>query len=388
MLDTGKSVLIGVFVLAAICLLVFLVLFLHPTTGNLQETIRVRFANIERVQQGTRVTFAGEPVGRVDRIIDIFDGKQNPREFNGPMYFFELILKVDSHVQVYETDQITIRSSGFFGERTVAIIPKRMPEGVVLKRVTADTIMYATSEDAVDQALTQLVAVSGKMGGAFDKLSLLIDNNADDIHIAVVNFGTALGEISSTFKSVNEEKVIVSVSGITNSVNRGLDELERGGFWGNLNGIADSIADITQTIASGRGSVGQLVKSEDLYLSVQSLLSKGDVLMNDINHYGLLFHQNRRWQRERTKRANLLDALSTPAGFQNYFQCEVDQIATSLTRVNVLLQKACYEGQGTAILCNPCFRDEFANLLRHAKALESRLELYNQRLAECECPCN
>ena len=88
MLETSKNIIIGVFVLAAIVLLVWLVLFLHPSAGDESQKLVVRFFNIEKIQQGTRVTFAGQPVGKVEEIIDHFNGSGNPREASGPMYFF------------------------------------------------------------------------------------------------------------------------------------------------------------------------------------------------------------------------------------------------------------------------------------------------------------
>ena len=60
-----------------------------------------------------------------------------------------------------------------------------------------------------------------------------------------------------------------------------------------------------------------------------------DTMMNDVNHYGVLFHLNKSWQRTRVKRISEMNALETPDSFKNYFQKEVDQINTSMARLSM-----------------------------------------------------
>jgi len=56
---------------------------------------------------------------------------------------------------------------------------------------------------------------------------------------------------------------------------------------------------ITEDIREGKGTLGQLISKDDFYLHLNAILSKVDTTLNDINHYGLLFHLNKGWQRER-----------------------------------------------------------------------------------------
>ena len=105
-------------------------------------------------------------------------------------------------------------------------------------------------------------------------------------------------------------------------------------------------------------------------------------MMNDINHYGVLFHLNKSWQRTRTKRMTVLNALSTPAEFKQFFQVEVDQINTAMSRISALIEKARNKPETDKILEMPKFKNDFAELLREVDEMSDNLRLYNEQLME------
>ena len=109
-------------------------------------------------------------------------------------------------------------------------------------------------------------------------------------------------------------------------------------------------------------------------------MSKSETLMNDINHYGLLFQYNKGWQRSRTKKANLLKSLDTPEEFKTYFEGEIDSINTSLGRIGELINRAEEDEEKNRIVQSDAFRRDFAALLRQVEALTDSLKLYNQDL--------
>lgn len=75
---------------------------------------------------------------------------------------------------------------------------------------------------------------------------------------------------------------------------------------------------ITTHVSKGEGTVGKIMMNDQLYLKLNSLLSKGETIFNDINHYGLFFNMDKGWQRLRARRLNLLTRLSTPQEFRNF----------------------------------------------------------------------
>lgn len=149
MTDQIKNMIIGIFVICALAVVVFVMMFLHPNVGDEREVITVRFANIDKIAEGTRVTFGGKAVGEVADIQEIPPGK-HPREArDGNVYIYELTLKIDSSVKVYMTDEFTTRTSGLLGEKSVAIIPRPVPIGQKLIPV-AEQVIYATSVGNVE----------------------------------------------------------------------------------------------------------------------------------------------------------------------------------------------------------------------------------------------
>jgi phospholipid/cholesterol/gamma-HCH transport system substrate-binding protein len=102
--------------------------------------------------------------------------------------------------------------------------------------------------------------------------------------------------------------------------------------------------------------------------------------MNDINPYGILFQYDKTWQRNRTKKANLLKALETPKEFRSYFDGEVDAITTSLGRLSELMERADGADEKTKIAENENFKRQFAALLRSAQSLTDLIKLYNENL--------
>ena len=119
-----KNFLIGIFVLVGLGILVYILLFLHPKIGDDGQVLRVRFTDIDKVSIGTRVLFAGHPVGEVTNIQEIEDARQSQELYKGEVYIYELTLKIDSGVIVYTTDEISAMTSGLLGERQVLITPK------------------------------------------------------------------------------------------------------------------------------------------------------------------------------------------------------------------------------------------------------------------------
>ena len=109
-------------------------------------------------------------------------------------------------------------------------------------------------------------------------------------------------------------------------------------------------------------------------------MSKAETIMDDINHYGLLFNNDKGWQRLRARRMNLLVKLENPAEFYNFFNDEVNRISTSLSRVTSVLNDTYGFCAPPDLLCDPCFESVFADLLRRIEGLEENIKLYNQQL--------
>jgi phospholipid/cholesterol/gamma-HCH transport system substrate-binding protein len=356
-----KNLLIGIFVLAGLGIIVYILLFLHPKVGDAGQTIRVRFTDIDKISINTRVLFAGHPVGVVTNIEEVEDARELKVHYKDKVYIYELTLQIDSGVIIYTTDQISPMTSGLLGERSVLITPMRPKEDKELVRVT-DQILYSIPPASIEETV-QIV------GDFTEKL----------------NEGLA---------TLEKEHFWENLSGVAEAIASGLDTLEEEKFWENMGGTAESLASIMDSadkpeeIESFISNASEFSHNlnNDLYLRATSLLSKGETVMDDINHYGLLFNTNKNWQRMRARRVNIMSKLSTPQEFSNFFQDEVNQISTSLARVNMLLNDGDCSGYWRT-LCSPEFEKVFVDLLRRIDGLEQNIKLVNQQVVESREEC-
>ena len=394
--EQTKNMLIGIFVVGACFLIVSIILFLKPSVGNGEQTLYVRFSNINQINIGTRVTFAGKPIGEVVAIDEIYDARKAAMtDMLGRIYYYQLVLKIDSSVKVYDTDEISIQTSGLLGEKSIAIIPKAPPKGITPKLITTQPI-YAESVDPIESALNELSDLSNSLQVTIKEVNRWLQKNGDDFGNTIRSFGAAMDEVKITAKSVNDLQLIPEIkTGVQNFSNTVCDIqhaikemtdgqvfINAGAVMKNLKSASQSFSVIGKDIASGKGTLGRLIQGDDLYLRVTAIMSKVNTLMNDINHYGILFHLNKSWQRQRAQRLTVLNALDNPQSFKNYFEDEVDDINTAMSRLSMLIDRAELSPEKDAILSDEKFKDDFAELLRQAEALSDNLRLYNQQLME------
>lgn len=391
MLNYMKNMLIGLFVLIACGLFVGIILFLEPSVGDGKEKLIVRFSNINGISVGTRVMFAGKPIGEVVTIEQIPHARQQPTDELGQVYFYQLVLHVDSSVHVYNTDEITVQTSGLLGEKSIAIIPKAPPKGVKPQLVTAKTPVYAESVDSLESAVNEVSQLAEKVEETLDKVISWIDQNGFEMGMAVRSFDDAMNQAAIMITDINQLGIVDDVKATINRigslaqdasfvVDQAIDQQVIPNLAQSLENIKYASRDfdkILHYIASGEGSIGKIIFDDNAYLQTSAILSKINTLMNDVNQYGVFFNLNKGWQRSREQRAALLTNLKTPAQFRNYFTQEIDGINTSMARLSMLIDKARDEG---GVEDTTRFKKDFKELFEKTKSMLDNLKLYNEQL--------
>lgn len=466
-----KNVLIGIFVLLALGIIVFILLFLHPSVGDEGNTLRVRFTDVDKVNIGTRVTYGGLPVGEVVAIEEIPDARTDRISRMGDVYVYELTLKVDSGINVYNTDTISTRTSGLLGERNIAINPKALQSNEKLYPIN-NQIIYAEQTADVEDTLKQFGALSRKFEQVLNHLNdifieikreKVVENLSETIqnvrHLsaslnqpekwdrfltniesvseranhswptvdailqnfyslterahqtwATINHGfhnfdtltdrahnswttldhslhnfdrlterahTSWTSLDQSFSNLNQLSLNAKQSWI--EVDQGFHDFRTAAA--NTRKFTGDIEEIIHYTKQGKGTIGRLFVGEDLYLRVKSIFHKGETIMNDINQYGLLFHTNKQWQRVNARRTNLLNRLSTPQYFTQYFNDELDRISTSLSRVSMVLEETgdCYP---QSLMCHPTFILKFSDLIKRVEGVGDALKIYNEQVVD------
>lgn len=439
-----KNFLIGLFVLCAIAIIVWTIGFLHPLQGGEKVVIKARFANVDKVNVGTRVTFAGRAVGEVVAIRSVPQAQRIAH--NGFVYPYELLLSVNANLPIYMSDEFALRTSGLLGERSVAITPRPLPIGQIPEELSDETPIYAYEGGSVEDTFKEFKEVAdhfdvaleeitqsfktlnregvveklGSIARHFDSIAASLDDPPSlkeslvDLkgilrraNVSWEQVDNILNSMSQALQELQEQDTwhalaqsVQNVQEVTESLNQGdkikniigrIDSMAEklNGSWGNVTNTIDqlhvaatNVRGVTDDVKLGKGSIGRLFVGDDLYLRTTSLLSKGEVLANDINHYGLLFHLDKGWQRLRARRANLLQHLSSPQQFRNFFNDEIDQISTSLARVSMVWDKLDGDCTLAPYFDNAEFRKVLAELLKRTQGLEESLEMYNQQVVE------
>lgn len=433
--DKFKNIVIGSFAAIAISLAVWLVLFLKPSLGDGAKTVRVRFVNIDKINVGTRVTLAGRAIGEVKRIIPITDARSQGPERSDTVYFYELTLGIDSSATIYESDVIVTTTAGLLGEKSIAIIPKRLSDNR-LNRPVLDQVLYAESSGSVEEAIADFASVAKRVEQVVVTVYDILDRNEETFHQALKGVANVTQSVNETFSEINKTQLIpqlqesaksftitsnemnarlaklfndqaikdlqssahhlASVSKSLNQPQRwetilsntsemveGFNELQKaladGDFKATVNNFhqaSDNIKSATESaklvaskVENGEGTLGQLLTKDDFYVQTRLLLTKANTLMNDINHYGLLFHNNRDWKRARENMIAKQYRLEKPKAFRSYIDDEMDEMQTSLARLNTLFdQTKNDEGE-----INDQVKAEFVALLKRLNLVQQQL---------------
>lgn len=407
--NSGKNILIGLFVLAAIVIFIYVLLFLHPSVGDRGQVITVRFANLDKINKGTRVTFGGKPVGEVLEIKELPDEERKPGK-DGYVYVYELKLAVDSKIHIYNTDQISAHTSGLLGEKNVEIAPVAAKPGEKVYLVN-DKVLFAYESGSVEETLKVFKDLSDKIEATLDSFKFAIDElNRQKIWEKVSHTVQNVSDITDELNKPQKWKdilnnihkgsedlvqaidILSSKAEVTiNDIDEAINTLSKKGEV-TLDDIREAIKPmqrafehtefVTSNVASGRGTLGNILINEDMYLRTSSLMSKAETILDDINHYGILFQNDKRWQRMRARKINLLNRLCSPQEFRNFFNDELSEINTSLSRLSMVLLKTEGSNCCQSYMDNCEFRKVFAELLRRVSMMEESLKLYNTQVVE------
>lgn len=372
-MNPAKSFVIGLFVITALVIAFYMITFIHPSVGNEGHELKVRFANIDKITVGTRVSFAGKPVGVVRSIKEIQDVIDRRVSINGAVYAYELILAVDSSVNVYNTDRISKHVSDLLGETSINIALGSPNPGEELVLMN-DKIIYAKESKSFDDII-QIAA------DAF--------NDVQNKHIIDI-VSDAFSNIRDIATSLNQpeelRQIIDNLSDLFDRIVKSWDTVDV-----SLNNLAKTTDDtkiIAAKLSSGEGSAGQIVMRDDFYTNLNGIMHKGDDILDDINNYGLLFHLNKKWQRLHARRLNLVCKLETPEEFYEYFREELDEISDSLARVSISMGFADDPMCIYELIEEKDFRRYLADLVNRVSMLNNEFKSYNIQFYDHCRECN
>jgi phospholipid/cholesterol/gamma-HCH transport system substrate-binding protein len=297
MTEKWKAFWLGLFIIVALGLAVWLVLFLKPSVGDGKVLLTVRFSNVDKISVGTIVTFGGKQVGEVKEIRTVTNHRKAPADIFGNLYIYELTLKVDSSVKVYVYDEIIFATSGLLGEKSIAIIPKAPPPGAPPAHEVTHELLYARSTDKLEQTLNKLVNVAETFQDTLEEVSIFIETNNLAFYEALKSVTKTSHEVQTFVGGANKMDVVKKVTQVIVQADEFFTAAKQSHLIERLGDSFDSLQEAAFLFSKGEGTIARLVNSDCLYVQLTTVLCQLHRVLYDIKNYGLLYQFDRKWQR-------------------------------------------------------------------------------------------
>lgn len=290
--NTAKNIFLGVFVVLSLLSIAAFLFFINPKVGNGKQRIFVRFSQINGITPGTQVLFAGNPIGEV-RTIRTLSSDRKISASEKALYFYELGLQIDSRIEIYHTDLVIPQTMGLLGEKAIAIIPKPIAKDTSSQRVTEACPMYGDSCDPLENTMQQLIHLGKTVESVLLTLSTSMQQHSLSLGQTLQHLCQATSEVNAFTKTMNTSQFIPKLTELLTYIQS----------------VCSDINMFSQSVIHGNGTLGKICQEEQFYHHLEGILKKLDLLLDDINRYGLLFNLNKQWQKEKIRRANCSSLL-------------------------------------------------------------------------------
>jgi len=149
------------------------------------EILSASAVDINNVGVGTRVLFAGRPVGEVVSIEEIPQGRKQPVDELGRVYTYQLKIKIDSGIKVYDTDEVTSVIEHVVVKKLLTQNPRYMIQG-------ANNLIFERIREEKETGKTPRSAISAGYHKAF---SAILDANVTTLLTTLILFIFGTGPI-------------------------------------------------------------------------------------------------------------------------------------------------------------------------------------------------
>ena len=294
---------VGAFVVSTIILIAVLVVVFSKGTAFYTPTytLRLRAENVSGLKARSSVLLSGVPVGSVSSSDLSPDGR-------GVIIELSILRRYDIHGDA----RFSIEQIGFLGDQFVAVSPGRnaapmLKDGDEVKCEEPFNIQDAARsamgtlqrvDDAaktlnetmirlnnavltgptltnIAQAVGNFKALSERVRSTMDELHELVQSNRVPVSSSVSNlnlFSADMKQLGGDLREVVAENRGEVHSAITN-----------------LEATARSVESMARQLEAGRGTLGSLLRSEQLQINLSNTLARLDVATSNIANYGLLF---------------------------------------------------------------------------------------------------
>lgn len=259
-----KSFIVGIFVLIGIFLFIFTIYLIGTKeyVFNNPKRVYAIFTDVKGLQEGDKVRMSGIDVGTVSSMTILANSN----------VYVEMHIEREQFARIHEGYNVLIGSQGLMGAKVLKIEVGEIPGDFISENDTLITIEKGELDDIVQQlsgATGNIIIITEELVGITQKI-----NRGEGI------FGKLMSDASM---SASLDETLLNLEKISKNFKSVSDEIHKGSVIENINKTASNLKEITETINSGEGTIGQLLTDTSLissfYLSSKNLQATTENLM-------------------------------------------------------------------------------------------------------------
>jgi phospholipid/cholesterol/gamma-HCH transport system substrate-binding protein len=275
-----SQVRVGIFVLFAIVVLIFLILNasgdINPFSRKLH--LKTRFADANGLREGSEVRLAGVRVGKVERIVLL-----EPSPVPGAPRV-EAQLTVDSTIDGRPANE-RIRSDSTAQQGSPSLLGNEMlinitPGTAVGQPVQEGALLPSSSSNTVNDFATSGTDLAQRLSKLSDEISGIVKDVKEGKGTVGRLFSdeALYNNLNSTIRET--EDVMTAVRSGNGSAGRFINDPA---LYNNANEIAVSLKAIADDLRAGRGTAGKLLTDDEFYNRINRTADRLDKSVDSIN---------------------------------------------------------------------------------------------------------
>lgn len=286
----SREVKTAVLAIGSILLFIFGYSFLKGTNLlDKDRTFYVTYDNVQGLAKASPVTINGLMVGKVKDIVFLNQ--------KGKLLVSFSIRKSD--FKFSKNSLVRIYSSSLLGDKSLGIYPQYDPENMA---VSGDTLVGSVEDDMLVAVTKALGPLEKKVNNTLTTLDVLLHSITDvldpktrvNLQQTIANLNTTMESLNGASNSLNtllQDNTAKLNNTFTNldkmatnfnSLSDSLSKLETGKLFTELQNVVTHFDNITSALENGEGSMGQLLKDEQLYQNLKGASKQLDELLEDV----------------------------------------------------------------------------------------------------------
>ena len=286
----SREVKTAVLAIVSILLFIFGYSFLKGTNLlDKDRTFYVTYDNVQGLAKASPVTINGLMVGKVKDIVFLNQ--------KGKLLVSFSIRKSD--FKFSKNSLVRIYSSSLLGDKSLGIYPQYDPENMA---VSGDTLVGSVEDDMLVAVTKALGPLEKKVNNTLTTLDVLLHSITDvldpktrvNLQQTIANLNTTMESLNGASNSLNtllQDNTAKLNNTFTNldqmatnfnSLSDSLSKLETGKLFTELQNVVTRFDTITSALENGEGSMGQLLKDEQLYQNLKGASKQLDELLEDV----------------------------------------------------------------------------------------------------------